>query len=373
MELRREINEIYVYELLRNFGLSLIGLFLPIYILSEGFSIYHAGLFIAVSGFTSVFFSYPVSKVIARKGFKHGLAASYLLIVPALVAIRMFELSLALIVVSSFLYNLGRITHNICLNSEFAVDSRSKSRGTDSSMMLSLPSLSRVIAPVLGGIVFASLGFQTLLAISIGVLLVSIIPLMLTEDHRDPLEYDFWSFMQKDFNNVLPIFVSRGIDAVVAATMFGVFVYTVIGGTVDVGWARAMDSLGFAATGLITGKLMQKYGDRKPLIFGALGNALVYILRLFVSVPFQAFAVSFLGGIFFQIYHVPLYSRFADMAEDSDVLEFYTLRKMFVGVGNLVVVATLLGTTYLYDLEAGFNATFVVGALGMVLMAYMID
>lgn len=365
----REINEIILYEFLKNLGTSIIGVFIPIYILSQGLSIYHAGLFIIVSGFTSLLFSYPVSKIIAKKGFKHGMAASYLLLLPGLISIQVFELSIALIVVAGFLYHLGRVIHNISINAEFAVDSREETRGKDSGKMLSLPNISRIIGPLLGGVVFASLGFQTLLLISILLLALSVLPLMMTKDHRDPMEYDIKDLAEYDMREVLPVFVSRGVDAVSSVDIFALFIFVIVGGTVDVGWARSLDSLGFVLTGFVTGMLIQRYGSRKILITGALANGVLNMSRGFITTPTQAFTVSFLAGIMFQIYHVPLYSRFADLAEESDVLEFYSLRKMFVGIGNILVVTTLFTFDYLYSLEAGFKAVFILGGLAMIVIA----
>ena len=365
----REIDEIYIYELLKNFGTSIIGVFIPIYILTQGLTVYHAGLFIAVSGAVSILLSYPISKIVAVKGFKHGLAASYLFILPGLVMIQQLKLSIPVIILSSLLYNTGRVTHSICKNAEFAVDSREESRGSDSGKMLSLPSISRIIAPLLGGTVFATLGFAELMAISVTSLGLSIIPLLITSDHRDPMEYSFRNLAEYDLRGVLPVFISRGIDAVSSVDIFAVFMFMVIGGTVDVGWVNALDSLGFVATGFLTGAIIQRYGEKTPLIIGALGNGIINFSRGFIWTPMQAFVLSFLAGIMFQIYHVPLYSHFADMAEDSDVLEFYALRKMFVGVGNLLVVGTLLLGNHLYGLEAGFKAVFALGALSMLVIA----
>lgn len=365
----REIDELYMYEFLKNLGTSIIGVFIPIYIISQGFTIYHAGLFILISGITSLLLSYPISKVVARKGFKHGLAASYLFILPGLIAIQVFELSLLLIIFSGLLYNIGRVIHSISINAEFAVDSKKKSRGSDSGKMLSLPNISRVIGPVLGGAIFASMGFHTLLMISIFFLGLSIIPLLATADHRDPMDYSFKDLAEYDLREVLPVFVSRGIDAVSGVDVFALFMFTVIGGSVDVGWARSLDSLGFVLTGFFTGILIQRFGSRKPLIVGALGNGVLNFSRGFLNTPLQAFSVSFLAGIMFQIYHVPLYSRFADMAENSDVLEFYALRKTFVGLGNILVITTLFTFDYFYTLETGFKATFILGALAMLVIA----
>ena len=313
--------------------------------------------------------SYPVSRIVSRIGFKHGLALAYLFIIPGLIVIQEASLSLAVIVVSSLLYNSGRVLHNICLNSEFAVDSRSDSRGKDSSKMLSLPNLSRVVAPLFGGIIFASAGFHLLLTVAIFVLLLSVLPLMASEDHRDPMDYDFRSILEQEYLTALPLFVIRGVQAVSAVSVFSLFIYFVVGGALDVGWARALDSLGFVLTGLASGKLVQKYGKFPVVLLGTSGAALIHILRIFVWLPYQVFAVSFLGGVFFQIYHVPIYSEFADRAEDEDVLEFYTLRKIFVSIGNILTIGTLLTAYFFLGEKAAFTATFSLAALSTLLMA----
>lgn len=369
MKIGRDINQIYIYELLKNFSLSLIGVFIPIYIVSQGFSLYHAGLFIVLSGVTGIIFSYPVAKIVSRFGFKHGLIASYFFIVPGLVAIRSFELSLILIVVSSILYNLGRVTHNICLNSEFAVDSKEKTRGKDSGRMLSLPNISRVIAPLAGGVIFASLGFDSLLVVAVFFLLLSILPLLVSKDHRDPMDYSFRSIIRQEHVKTVPLFIIRGIQAVTAVAVFSLFIYYSVGGALDVGWARALDSLGFVLTGLVTGRFIQRYGERSAVILGTSGAAIIHVLRSLVVLPLQAFAVSFIGGIFFQIYHVPIYTKFANRAEEEDILEFYTLRKIFVSVGNILTVFTLLGSYIFFSRETAFTLTFVLAAVSTVLMS----
>ncbi|MFB6116440.1 MAG: MFS transporter [Candidatus Nanosalina sp.] len=366
--LGRDINQIFLYELLKNFALSLIGVFIPIYILSQGLPIYHAALFIVVSGFTGVLLSYPISRVVSAKGFKHGLVASYFFMVPGLILIRSFELTIPVIIASSLAYNIGRVTHNICLNSEFAVDSEKDTRGSDSGKMLSLPSISRVIAPFLGGIVFASMGFDALLLIALVFLFTSIIPLLASEDHRDPMEYSFIDIFEREHLRSVPLFLIRGIQAVTAVSVFGLFIYTQVGGALEVGWARALDSLGFVVTGLFTGKIIEKYGDRVAVLTGTLGAAAVHLSRSLVALPSQAFAVSFVGGIFFQIYHVPVYRKFADTAEDEDILEYYALRKIFVSLGNILTVATLITGYVLFNPWTGFAMTFLLAAASTLAM-----
>jgi len=370
MDFGREINLLYIHELLRNLGISIIGIFIPVYIVSEGFPIYYAGLFIILSGTVSLLCSYPLAKFISGFGFKHSLIASYLLTIPGLAIIQTVNLSLSVILVSAVLYNLGRVTHGICLKSEFAVESDDDSRDKDSGRMLSIPNISRVVAPLLGGTIFAVLGFSQLLLISITILAISILPLIMTKDHRDPFDYDIKSMISQDYISVVPLFTIRGIQSTSGVAIFGLFIYYLIGGTIDVGGARALDSLGFTITGLVTGRLIQKHGRSNILVLGAIGAAIAHSLRGFVATPTQVFILSMTAGIFFQIYHVPLYSRFAELAEEEDILEFYTIRRMFSGIGNILTILTLIASYFFLGLSQAFIVTFMLASFSTLFMAY---
>lgn len=87
----REIDNLFLYELLKNFALSLIGVFIPVYIVSQGLGLLPAALFIATSGIIGLTLSYPVSLLISRIGFKHALIASYIFLIPGLATIRYVE------------------------------------------------------------------------------------------------------------------------------------------------------------------------------------------------------------------------------------------------------------------------------------------
>lgn len=365
----REIDNLFLYELLKNFAISLIGIFIPVYIVSQGLGLLPAALFIAISGILSVILSYPVSLIISRIGFKHALISSYLFLIPGLTVIRYFEVSILVIIASSILYNLGRLLHNIGMNSEFAVDSKRGERDDDAGKMLSLPSISRIVAPFLGGAIFASLGFGELMLFTVAVLAASAVPLLLSKDHKGTMEYDFRKLLKEEYLKSVPLFVARGIQAVTAVSIFGLFVYMRIGGSLDVGAARALDSLGFVLTGLAVGKYANKITRNRLVLIGCMGASTVFLFRGFVQTPLQVFLISFMGGIFFQIYHVPIYSSFADEAEKTEVLEFYTLRKIFVGLGNILTVGALSIFYVLKDLKTGFFASFLLGALATVTMA----
>lgn len=365
----RDVNYLYIHETLKNFAVSMIGIFIPIFIVSEGMPLSYAALFLVSAGLIRILFSYHVAKLSSLLGFKHGLAFSYLFLIPALVVIQLFDLSMSLILFSGLLYNLGESLHGISLKSEFALDSSESERDKDSGRMISFPSISRIIAPFLGGTIFAVIGFRELLTISVSVLIISIIPLFLKSDNKGVVDLKIGEVFDKKYLQVLPLFVIRGIQEIVGVAVYALFIFYLVGGTADAGGARALESLGFTITGLAAGYLAHKYGRNRLVLIGTMGAATLHILRGFITQPLEAFMLSTFAGIFFQLYHIPVYSKFADLAEKQEnTMEFYTIRSIFVGVGKLASIIVLVTALYFTDLRGAFTATFVLAAITTVIM-----
>ena len=68
---KSELNELFASISLRTFAKSLINIFVPIHLITLGYSFMTAFIFMAVVSGTHVSFSYAAAKLSARIGFKH--------------------------------------------------------------------------------------------------------------------------------------------------------------------------------------------------------------------------------------------------------------------------------------------------------------
>lgn len=363
MFLERQVNQLYIYEALRNFGMDLISIFIPIYIVSQGLGFHYALGFLLVEQLVSITLSLPVSYIIARIGFKHSLILSYIFLLPALLLIRSGALTAEVIIVSAVIYSLGKIFHGLSLHSEFAVDSHGGDRDSESSKMLGLPNISRFLAPVAGGYILNLFGFNMLVSTSILFFTLSALIILKSEDHRDPLEYSIKSVIKDNYSKTFPVFFARGILNITAVTGFALFTYFYIGNEVDAGFVAAIDNLGLLITALVSGRLAQKFTRKHIILLGFLGSALIHFSRAIVATPVQALAVSGIGGLVFMFYEVPLFSDYADLAEKEDILEFYTVKRIIFKTGQLATIAVIVGFGIINGLKQGFQAGFVLAGL----------
>ena len=353
-----EVDQIYAYELLHRFVLSMIGIFIPIYIASNGMQINWVFNYILIATAAFATACIPASYIIANIGFKHSLILSYFFYMPAFISLRTFSLSPTLIVSAAIAYGFGNAFHWISLHAEFATDTDQEGRGEASGKLIGLPKVSQTIAPLAGGAIMAAYGFQALVTASIGILILSAVPLFASKDHRDPLEYDLKSLFDAEHRKFAGLFLLRGADIAAAAILFPLFVYYIVGGEVNAGGAKSIASLGSIVFALTIGRISSRFDKKKLMITGLALAATAYFARAFVQTSTQAFAVSFLAGLFFMIYYVPLYSIYADVAEDEDILEFYAFREFFLNIGKLVTYGLALFFILNYSVRTGFMAAF---------------
>lgn len=363
------IDQIYAYEMLQKFALSLIGIFIPIYIATEGFPLESVFLFILVDSAAFMLASIPVSYFIARIGFKHSLVISYAFYIPAFLSLRFLGVSNSLIISAGILLGVGKALHWVSLNSEFAVDSDEDDRGKASGRILGLPGISKALAPFLGGVIMAFYGFEILVSAALVFVFFSAVPLLASRDHRDPLGYSLRSLVDRRHGVFASLFVLRGVSIATGKYLFPLYVFYFIGGTLNAGGVQSLAALGSVAFALLVGRITDRVEKKHMLMVGAVASGVIFALRAFVTVPLEAFLVSFIGGLFFMLYFVPLFSRLADYAEDEDVLEFYAFREVFLSIGRIGILLIALSVSLTYSVETGFRVAFYVTAVTTTLLA----
>ncbi|MFB6182626.1 MAG: MFS transporter [Candidatus Nanohaloarchaea archaeon] len=204
----------------------------------------------------------------------------------------------------------------------------------------------------------ARYGFHLLVMVALTTIAASAIPLLLSRDHKDPLEYGLRDFLDKEHSIFASLFILRGMAITAGLYLFPLFVYFSIGNTVDAGTTRALANIGALFFTLMIGKITTKISSNKMVVFGTTTSALFFFFRSLVKTPVQAFIVSTLSGLFFMVYYIPLYSTLADYAEDEDIVEFYALRETFLGIGKITITIIAAILTYQHSIEYGIKTSF---------------
>jgi len=294
----RELNELYASIAIRSFAISLIGIFIPIYLYQIGYSFSAIFLFFAFAAFFKFIFIYPSAKISYKIGLKH----SMLLSMPFLIIFFVLMFSLERFNWPIWLVTIFLGIHTALFwfsyHTDFSKFSRKKSRGKQVGAAKIVVAIASVLGPIAGGLILFFFGFKVLFILVSFLLISSTFPLFLSKEVHEPLEFSLKGFFKKQKIKDVMAYMGNGIEARIGTIIWPLFVFIFILGEKYVSLG-ALSSVALTFSILST-FVISKFSDlnlKKLIRFGAVGNSLVWFAKSFVVTPVQLFIAEAFYGI----------------------------------------------------------------------------
>ena len=341
----KELKQFYLSIFLRRIGMSLIGIFTPIYFYQIGYSIVEILFFYFLVSFIYLFFSYTAAKIISKIGEKHAiLLATFFDILFFIGLIFLEDLSL-LFYILPFIAVPAMSFYWMSYHLLFTQESHKNERSQELSMIGILIILAGVITPYLGGLI-AQENFNFLFIISAFFMLISTIPLFLSKDKRPQLSFNP-SKVIKDFFNTenrgtIISFTAFGVEHIIDLVIWPIFIITIVGNLEKTGLIVSITTL----LSLLVYKLIGKYSDRTNKIsLLKKGNAFYtfsLFLRLFaVTTPLILFIDS-MKNMAGKILEVPLSAHKTELSKRIDYFEFIFVQENFYKLSRVTIIPLLM-------------------------------
>ena len=342
--LKNELSEVYMNLALESFALSLISIFVPIYLLSVGYSFdYMIIFFMIYYGCIGLFA--PVSAALANRfGFKHIILFRTPLLIAFLLGLHNIEnLIFSPLILAAF-GGLGSSLYWISINSIFAKYSDKIHRGTQTGKMVSLPQLAALAGPTIGGFISFIYGFKILFLITSVIIIISIVPLFMTKETKPHINFSFRKMINIKANlKYSGYFTLDGAKSVASVIFWPIFIYWGLSGsTTGTGFAQTLTGIGIIAFTYYVGRQTDRKGKTSFIKKGAVFLALVWFARIFASSPFEFFIYSLLAGFFTVLIDVPFLAASFDQANKEDPDEFVVFRDIFIGFGRFLFLGVTL-------------------------------
>lgn len=145
-----KLNELYITMAIRSFALSMIIIFIPIYLIELGFSLSSVFVFFAVWGLSHVVFIIPAAYYASRYGFKHSIFVGIPILIVfylLLYSIERFHWPLMLV---AAVWGLSNAFFWLGYHVDFSISSDKKNRGKELGFAGVVIRISQVIGPLTG-------------------------------------------------------------------------------------------------------------------------------------------------------------------------------------------------------------------------------
>lgn len=332
-----ELNEIFVNMFLRSFGLSMIGIFVPLYFLEQGIALE----LILLQYFAIMYAVTLVTNVVAARliwviGLKHTIMLSLPFLVAQLVLLHLYSSFPApLSVIASFggvalsLYWMG-------LHTDFALAADVRREGAESGVMFIAVRLASVFGPVIGGLVLTIYGFPALFLVALAIVMLSAAPLLRTADVKRPEASPWTAYVTLTNVRYAIRFFVDGFRVVVEGILWPVFIYFVVKDFVGVGAAGSLAILGSALFSGLFGKIADKIGSTRLLRIMALPMAIFYYLMPLAQTEVLVLAISMVIGVISVGVDLPIYRSFIRHAKRNDIVGYTLFRETLMNMGKII-------------------------------------
>jgi len=343
----RELNELYISVAIKSFAISMISIFIPIYLLKLNYSLTTVFIFYAILNFSHALFVIPAAKISSKYGFKHSIFYSIPILIIfylALYTLKQFHWPIYLLAV---IFGINNALYWIGYHVDFSRFSDKKNRGKEVGTVKIVSSIFYVLGPIIGGLIITFVGFQALFATVSILLLTSAIPLFFSKDIHNPINFSIRRiFKGQSIKNTFA-FIGYGIEGGAASVIWPVFIFfSILNNFTTLGLVSSL-SVSFS---LLFVFIIGRFSDvrrRLVLKIGSLLNTVIWGVRFFIKTTLQVFIVDSFYGISQTLIYIPFDALSYDKANKSNIVKFIMFREIVIQSGRMIfflimaIIATL--------------------------------
>lgn len=365
-----ELSELYVGMMFRGMAVSMSGLFVPLYMLGQHYSVTEILLLMAwYFTFRSLVFDLLTAHVVARFGPKHGLVVSHILLISSTALFLSVPDNHWPVWLLGGLWGAAQSFFFVSFNVDFSKIKHSEHGGKELGYVTIMERIGAVMGPVVGGVVATVFGPQYIFLVTIVLLLGGLVPLFRTAEPvqtRQRLNFRMLKINEhvRDFVSVAGFGVEHFISIFIWPLYMGVFILSAEAGYVQLGVLASVSFMVSIVAARTTGQLIDKRQGRMLLRANTVINSGVHLIRSFVSTYPIAFGANILNDVVTAGYRMPYLKGWFDAADDLPGLRIVYLAsmEMFGSLIKAIMCWILVVLTLYFSVYTVLACGFVLGA-----------
>jgi MFS family permease len=344
---RKELTQIYFSAATRSFAVSLLSLFVPLYLYKElGYSLNETLLFFVAYSLVLAFVTPFAAKFSARFGCKHSVLISvpfYLLFIVGLYWLPTLKIPLPLI---ASLFGISLSFYWMGMHLVFRKASDRKHRGEEFGKKESISIFSTMLGPILGGVLIKYLGFKPVFVLAAMLLFISAFFLFLSKEKHVRYHFSLHSILDRKHWKDALFFISRGSRVIASGVIWPLFVFIIVKDYLSLG---VLESVLAGLSALVlwgVGKFSDHYDRKKILHYVAGFESIAWLFRSIISSVAQAFGAAIFSSVTYGIYESTAGALEYDKAKGNET-EYFVSREIFICIGRIMILSVVLITNSL--------------------------
>jgi len=362
-------NDLLIADVLRLLALSMMSLFVPIFLIERGFSVqsvafFELGMFIFIVPMHSL-----VLRYINSWGVKRTLITSYFLNI--IFYILLFSNShlvasvgrigfLSLIALSNVLaITFYWTAHHIY----FITSIDKKEAGSKLAILSGIPTLVAVASPFLGSLLITNFSFEASFLLSAVLLFFASFVLFFSGKIKSiKVDLDIEKIIDREGSRKNIIFIIQGLVYASSGLIWPLLLFYLSLKLLSIGALYLFSNLAYAIIAYVGGKSIDKNGSEKIIKIGAMGHGVSFILKAFATTLLSLTTFQTMGGIFGGLLHISLNAGFFRWSKE-DVANRIMNREVYLHIGRFISIALFVILLFKFTIIQSLISVMVISGI----------
>lgn len=363
-----ERSNIYWAMSLKTLGISLVSIFVPIYLYKNGFSLSLILLYFLIRELAELVLVVPTSQMLAKFGPKPTLTLGSALILPNLLLLLSLPSHPTLLVATAIIEGASISLFFLPYHYLFSAAVTKTSGGRQLGIMDILTNLVSAFGPLLGGIIATQFSFTAALVAAIIIVTIGIVPLLKRGSTFEPFRFKMERPNVPFWPADLISNIGFGITEMAATVIWPLFIYLAVKSYQGIGLIVSLSLVITVALAYWTGRETDKGRDGLLLQAGAWWSALVHGIRIVGTTVTGATLLNLIGDVSHTLFRVPWSTEFYDHASRQDRASYIAYMELAVCVGRSLFWILLLLLAFSHSLKEVALLAFILGVIGSILV-----
>lgn len=359
-----EKRELFGSLTVQAFGISMVHVFLPIYVMQLGYDFRTMCLLFVAQNLARFVFHGLSMKAIKLFGVKHSLAIGYLLSIGGFVAVSFASAYPGMLLVGLLLVALGddfywNPRHVMC-----AQLFRKRTAGRSVSTALILVHMAAALGPLAGGLLGERYGMSVTLAVAAGAIMLACVFLFATRD----LALQRKTTKATSGRRVIPrqhmvAQMAHNFQLRSATLLWPLFVFMIVDNLSTIGLLFAVGLLATVVVTRIAGVLSDRGFERPLVILGSYGEVVAFAAKMVAATLGGAYFATLLHTGISSLKTAPYAAVLYKNARDYGVYDYIKTVQLAAVVGNTLMWLVAFGLAFVLEPRWAIVGVFVGAAI----------
>ncbi|HEA46167.1 MAG TPA: MFS transporter [Candidatus Pacearchaeota archaeon] len=360
----KQIDGLYGSVALKSFAESFIAIFVPVYLLTLGFSIQNIALYFLVY-LTSVLLCFPFGLTLNSKiGIKKTMGVGIFFLIIGYLLLNSLQFGNIHYLFVAFVFGTSTGFYWSGFHLEFSKFSDKRKEASEISMLNILAMTAGAAGPLLGAIFISKISFNFLFLIVSGLLLLSVVPLFFTKDTKIKYKFSLKETLRADTKKKAMAYQASAVLGIANAIFWPLFIFLTLKNVLSLGIIITVTAFIEIIFLFFIGKLSDKH-KYKVLKIGIFSHSFSWLGRLLFLTPIGIFLSNLYSSLSSALIRLPFTKIIYERSKNVKRAPAYFLfREFHMAIGRIFILLVVILTGSIFWLFIiSFFVTFVYSVL----------